>query len=768
MSENLKPFFGNDAVKTVKLTEWMEWASRKPGAPHNVVLPMIQRGSVWAPHKLLDLWDTLLRGMPVGALMASDAVGPVKGLEETRTHSSKAGDIGLIDGQQRTLAMLAGWPQLLENSWRPVAIWVDLTDKHQGEYRFRLWATTRAQPFGYSRASAGGQPLTKLERKKLRLANQAWDKMEAQLLWIQPDFMPWEAKFAIPLKELIESQLNKKSTLEAFVLERRASYAEALEGKVKKATDSQVTDKNSPEKENATKIELQKDIAKHFADKRTALPTEAELIERIPAIDAALNKVLACQFPIIHVPQESFEDNMIDVDDDKVNPDPPLAILFKRVGSSGVDLSNADYVYAVIKHHKSEVHDMVDDLLTDAKIRAIYTPTTLVMSAVRVTMLALNTDDDKGPKLTDSAKLDKATFARMVRNHSGFIKEFEKHIQPDGIFVTSLKQVLKNISYTTDDFTTGLPKHALCLVQIPLLEIILAWHALHKPSVETLKQSRLAMVRFVLQGNLCVLDYAKASEVAIKAIKLKVGTIAASETFPDQVLLNLLAEGDKPLAYRLPSPETLSAINDLTSSPNGTNGLRGWTRFVVANEANKQYVEIYKRWWMSRKGGGHIHPMLLWLQRDYIFATFEKVQALAGMDEETPFDFDHILPSAQWVCGTGNSGPETFMAFPLRDESRNILDKTGHWYVGNSIGNIHVLESSENRSWGDAPVREKLDKVGFPINALIDSQCDWRKASGNTENDREWNEVRALAFQKAVEKRAFAMYKKFYDDLRQE
>lgn len=787
MSENSETFFGRDAVKPVKLPDWMEWASCKPNAPHNVVLPMIQRGSVWAPHKLLDLWDTLLRGMPVGALMASDVVGkPIQQLGASRTSAAKPGDIALIDGQQRTLSMLAGWPQGLKNSWRPVSIWVDLADKHQGEYQFRLWVTTKAQPFGYSRASSGGQPLSKLERKKLRLANRAWEKMEAQELWSQPDFMPWEAKFALPLPALVDIQLNKNGSLKDFILKRLASYSEALEGRMKKANNSQFTDSNLLEKENATTIELQKELAKHFADKFIALPTESKLTEQIPAIEVALNRVLACEFPIINVRQEIFDEKIID-DEERKEPDPPLAILFKRVGSSGVDLSNEDYVYAVIKHHNSKVHDMVDDLLKDARIRAIYTPTTLVMSAVRLTMLSLASDESNGQKLTDSARLDKAVFARMVRNHSGFIKEFENHIRPEGAFVVGLKKVLEHISYNNPDFTRGLPIQALCLVQIPLLETILAWHALSQPSNETLKDSRLAMVRFVLQGNLCVLDYAKASEVAIKA--LKEGTIAAPHIFPDQALMEKLCEGDKAAAYALPSPDELRTIlvmpmefsaevqQDpdepwrLTETRDGASGLRGWTRFVVVDQADKPHVEIYRRWCMSRKGSGHIHPMLLWLQRDYVFATFENEPALAGMDEETPFDFDHILPSAQWANWTGSNGRNRFMDFPIKDATGKILDKSGHWHIGNSIGNIHVLDSSMNRELGDMSVHLKLQIPNFAINALMNNEkqiADWSAASVSKENindARHWEKERALSFQRAVEYRTFALYKKFYDDL---
>ena len=142
-------FFKGKSVVSVLLKDWMNFASGKPDVKHRVVLPMIQRGSVWAPHKVLDIWDTLLRGMPIGAMMASETIvgTSIKEIAKDGTRESSSGDISLIDGQQRTLSMLAGWPQGLVNPLRPVAIWVDLNDKAQGEYLFRLWVTTKAQPY---------------------------------------------------------------------------------------------------------------------------------------------------------------------------------------------------------------------------------------------------------------------------------------------------------------------------------------------------------------------------------------------------------------------------------------------------------------------------------------------------------------------------------------------------------------------------------------------------------------------------------------------
>ncbi|MDD3609796.1 MAG: DUF262 domain-containing protein [Halothiobacillaceae bacterium] len=756
-------FFEGKSVVNVRLEDWMKWASGQSDAVRRVMLPMIQRGSVWKPHKVLDLWDTLLRGMPIGAMMASESSKDEKLVAivgERNTSMAVTGDIGLIDGQQRTLAMLAGWPQGLINPLRPFAIWLDLMDKAQGEYKFRMWATTRAQPFGYARANAGGQPLGKLDRHKLRFANEIWGKHEdVQTLWAKPEFMPWESVFALPMTELLA---NKESLL-PFIEKRMRDHQEAWmkhEQEWKEKLDNAQEDISSKTKE---------DIARYFNEKKIAdLSVDTK---QVASLESCLRNLLDYEFPLIHVRRETFDEDKANSQDSNI--DPPLAILFKRIGTGGEPLSNADYVYSVIKHHSSKVHDMVEALLEDKKIRAIFTPTSLVMSAVRLSILALKVEDGKGQKITDSAKIDKATFARLVRNHPEFIELFENTIQRGGWFEASLNKVLDNLSYNSD-FREGLPEHALCLIPIPLLETILAWHMLKYPSdgetvTKVTKHHRLCMVRFTLQGNLCILDYDKASELAIKKLQ-EDNYITKSESFPDQELMKYLCELEKPVAYPLPNPKYLEEIEDvygfkITDSPSGINGLRGWSRFVskeTADNDHRKHVEIYKRWWNRRRG--HIHPMLLWLQRDYVFQAFVEKPALAGMDEETPYDFDHILPSAHWADWRGK-GKDKFSDYPLKDGDK-VIDDSGYWHIGNSIGNIHVLKSEENRSLGETSASKKLENPDFMKNALIHGDKDfWNKASGSENESRIWKIDRALAFQCAVEQRSFALYTKFYNDL---
>ena len=58
-------------IEIVRLSRWLNWACSNVDGPF-IALPMIQRGSVWRPHQVIDLWDSLLQGMPIGSMMVSE------------------------------------------------------------------------------------------------------------------------------------------------------------------------------------------------------------------------------------------------------------------------------------------------------------------------------------------------------------------------------------------------------------------------------------------------------------------------------------------------------------------------------------------------------------------------------------------------------------------------------------------------------------------------------------------------------------------------
>jgi len=69
-----------------------------------VMLPAFQRGYVWKPKQVETLWDSLLRGFPIGAFLVSEI---------------EADKNDLLDGQQRATAIAMGFYNPWGNSQNP-------------------------------------------------------------------------------------------------------------------------------------------------------------------------------------------------------------------------------------------------------------------------------------------------------------------------------------------------------------------------------------------------------------------------------------------------------------------------------------------------------------------------------------------------------------------------------------------------------------------------------------------------------------------------
>ena len=741
-------------IKTITIENWINAVS---GA--QVVLPMLQRGSVWKPHKVLDLWDSLLQGMPLGAMMKSTVSAGTKAFNLTtrETVVVEKDAISLLDGQQRTLAILSGWPEIEEKLQRPVVVWIDLFDeKPQGEYLFRLIATTRTQPFGYERSGMGGSTLAKLKTSKRRLANWMYNIKEAESsndwvwgLWKNDDFMPWEAVCAIRISELISElpagESNIQQYIEDIIKKRVLNFSNFAKHGI--ASVSKNGEEVIPE-------DIQNSIKKHFHDKAERLKHLINEDEKIKMLSHKLTQALKCltkaSFPLIPI-----NDGLLDDVNDEQN-DPPLAVLFKRIGSGGEKLSDEDYIFSLIKHRLETAHDLVEKLLKEKSISALYTPNMLVISAVRMTLMSLRkdkADDDNKLGYADKPKMNKIEFAKLVRknsdNENNFITKFDQMIGDDGGYTKAIKSVLSAVAYSSDDLKVGLPKHSLpWVVELPLFDILIAWACKVKSNESLVKNAGFKMVRFLLWGRLCINDKLKASVLGIKYLDE-----SNSEEFPECALIKLFLE--EKVANSLPSPDKLADIPRLVSSEGESAQLVGWSRFTADSQASAE-KEIYRRWWGNR----YHHAMLLWLQREYVYLKFELLPALAGMEDETPFDFDHILPYKYWGDFRGPNGtPELLQS---NDQAKTC--------IGNAIGNVRVWDSIDNRSDGDMLPYRKLEKTPSDQRySLVDPDTEkWFASDFNGDDPWEYwkDQQRVKNFQQAVEQRSFSLYKRFYEDLK--
>lgn len=739
------PFETDEDIEIVRLEKWLDYASGYDPAV-SVALPLIQRGSVWKPKQIIDLWDTLLRGMPLGSLMYGrmpvdmSAIGLV---DKNLIEKPKSGTIGLIDGQQRTLSMLIAWTKSGKQMDR--RIWVDFADTPTDEHLFRLHVTTKNQPFGFQKSA----PFAKLslgERNKARTVFEQRFNIteEPSQEFLFDNSTPYLSNLPLDLRVLIEFWKSHNNNRVAWIIEIERMLENIVQSKKDQANEQSET--------YTSKVEIWLAQAK----------------KKVPEFANALERFFKLQIPLLKVNPDFFEVN----DDDAI--DPPLAILFKRIGTGGSDLTNEDYVYSVIKHRLPSAYKLVTELhrAESLNISRLLSATDLVMTAVRLIAA------EHKPPMIDWESPTKLNFHSLIKKGShpeGFLEgSFLKLIQ-DGGLDTAFSSLSALLEYKSVSNPNGLPPHAFPLLNRPLVQVLLRWIRTVQESKPVdlnaiLSESRAEMLRFVMYWQLCVTDPKKASEWAFEKLK------EFSITFPGAVIYQTLL--DKKVAIPIISPKNMLKFKgDVALSSylikSDPSKLRGSMRFEIQQTSDdkvRSAVSLYQRWWGT---GNYVHPLLLWLQREYV-AEF-KSSPVAGREEDTPYDYDHICPANHWGNWTGSQGTDRLIDF-LAEKNNG-----GHWRTGNSIGNVRVWHSSKNREDGDdAPsvklkLKDEFDDESVKIellklSAISPSQIDgWKNCSreklDGKDDRRSWNPARVQAFQDVVEQRAFALYISFYKSL---
>lgn len=175
-------------------------------------VPVLQRGLIWNPAQIELLWDSILRGFPIGALVLSAKIsGQTKTTEDTKQEISHH----LLDGQQRCDAIALGYKDpfsvlsgQIEN--RPSVssiLWLDL-DPPEDEWSTREFVvrlTTSSHPWGYSRGDST-QPLGANEIRGALKRIGRDPKAENYRRPTPAELCPQKANVPVPLAWLLLNQ----------------------------------------------------------------------------------------------------------------------------------------------------------------------------------------------------------------------------------------------------------------------------------------------------------------------------------------------------------------------------------------------------------------------------------------------------------------------------------------------------------------------------------------------------------------------------------
>lgn len=361
-------FRGRASVRGMSLKEFLKWAKESDewfgdhkysGELINkyevLALPAVQRSAVWTPKKMVDLWDSILSGLPIGMLYLMKGKDEIRGLKENASlERVEREHWNLLDGQQRVRTLLLGLGPVTPIDRKAPregrCLWIDLTKGQDGR-PFTLQLTSESQPFGYDPDT--GQKLSLPDRRKAR------EKIEPSA---------------------------KDEPIRISGKDRRAYNHELFAGYVNGAlrlTKDQLLPRNWPPLPYKSKpgcfIPLHCLLNAWMAsdDKITSSALVHQMVadradaskESIAELVAALGRFDEGELGLLRVGKIDHRQ---------------VLQLFNRIGDGGARLTEDEKLFSTYKHVVPSIHNVVNDLYNGEHAGRALPPTKIAVSAIRI------------------------------------------------------------------------------------------------------------------------------------------------------------------------------------------------------------------------------------------------------------------------------------------------------------------------------------------------------------------------------------------------
>src|SRR5450756_103507 len=353
----------NHLLSLRTIASWRNLHGISPESEFRASIPALQRGLVWRPRQNELLWDSILRGFPIGALVVSKWSERLKNTAETTgekfTHH-------LLDGQQRCFAITLGFldpftpEQATVGKKIETILWLDLNPKNKDSSTRSYWvrATTTAHPWGYAK-NDGATPLgIGSIRDALKLLGL--DYSDPNYRRPSPiDLWPCKsaAEVPVPLSWLMRLPLADEKVFWDLLRQRAA---EATCHQWAAGVHAFCEDTGT----SAVKASIFKGIIRAHNARLVALEVTDELLD------------------------ESEDEKAIGIDQEKVTTN--IEHLFQRLNQEGTTLDGEELAYSMIKAHWPELESEID------RVSAFRMPQARMVSLGVRAALAVN-DKEKLP-----------------------------------------------------------------------------------------------------------------------------------------------------------------------------------------------------------------------------------------------------------------------------------------------------------------------------------------------------------------------------------
>lgn len=633
-------------------------------------VPALQRGLVWSPQQVEMLWDSILRGFPIGSLVVSARVDSQErsGRQDITHH--------LLDGQQRCNAITLGFhdpfsniPQEVRGNQSQCILWLDIAPegirnappeyeaRHQqipasSTREFLTRVTTKAHPWGY----APDDEAKRIPAGDMRYA-LSWVYSNAPEKRPEPkEFFPWRSNAPVPMAWLLEaaSESCEEQDFWSHVIRR-------LELK-----DAQL--ENQKRKHRWTQLALYK------------LKHEPLGLERIYQ---SVRRVLETQIVILEAPADmiapSRQENA-DVSEANISS---IEHLFHRLNRQGTALDGEELAYSLIKAYWPKAADMVE------RVNTRRMPASKLVALGLRTALTQPTDDKiaRGlsiPRLRSIANNSRESDLEVRERIETFLGCGE-----DGASSQRLAAVCKRVDgwllYHPESNPHGLPPVLVSTIARNSADFYALFLSL-ADRLRDISDSEDQAWKLWMPGLATVLHwFAKPGEQLEIADRLLASTLG---NLSPLVLRDALKDQRDRLIY----PPPREAIEFALDLPDNV-GLAKWRWWpeVSDPEQDKAGYLRGKEWRAFFEKTKVSKEMLLYGQRSYLaerFSDYDPSRRDLWEDHNRPWDYDHLHASAYFY--NAKSGVYT--------------DVCREW--GNCIGNLRAWPFEDNRS----DSKDKLDQ----------------------------------------------------------
>jgi hypothetical protein len=724
----MKELFKNTDTDFCSLVEYVSTFINKDTEDHNLIqLPPIQRNAVWDVVQIERLWDSVLRGFPIGGFLIAPREKGAKArdlAEGVQEESTKEGYF-LLDGQQRTRSLLLGFqPAEYARLWIDLDPHLPFGNQEQNDRKFLFRVLTSYQPWGMRNNS----PSEKIGE------NQKYDAREE----LEQESLRYD--YQVKINNGQQTEDGKYSWPVMATLPVPFDLLMALCGF---GTGKFV-------------IPSWKDVCSLIPGRYNA--SELEAPTHFNFIINAIRNILDISNPAVRIRNVvlMFQNNLLEYPHHD-NEQSAMEVLFRRVNAGGTKLEGEEMVYSLLKSSWDGAYDMVSVIVHSPDIGYLLPSTGIVMAATRLARFIMKKGDEVNPGASDFRRWigEQGEAGNFLDTMKGLL---EKDANNKSVFYKVLESFCALALYRKSDFNDiGLPRKLLLLIPSALYQPVIIWIYNNLDNPDLLEENRNNIIKYLIYSFVGVINSGNASHKAVDVIKTTEGAY-----FPVKEIYGLLV--DEELSVYLPNPEEFST--PFKQTPDGF--LRHQADiFEIPDDLSN---EMRLRFWGKR-------DLLLWYQRVHVTKWFKGYNPMSNDAFDTPYDWDHIVPKSHLI--TSGVMPHIYVD---KGDNADRFNNNRRLYM-HSIGNQRLWPFWANRSDNNTCHTEKLrmdaedlttDTSAFEL-GLLSSEDFFRASAINPRSMelwyaaggeiRDWPGERRLAWQTAVENRIVDLYTRMYNEL---